>query len=96
MLEPTIPSPDACTRSCQVCGCAYDASDFDDPGGNLAWTPPIGPCCFHGPSFGINQADHVAPPFQSILPWAQHTATQKAEARWNLKTLRTQARIVAP
>jgi len=87
---------DAYTRTCQACANAYQSDDYEDPTQAGPWSQDIGPCCFHGPSFAITQAVHTAKPFQSIPPWAPHTATQKAEARWNLKMLRTQDHIIAP
>jgi hypothetical protein len=85
--------PDAHTRTCIACGHAYQADDYDDPSsGGPLWEQATGPCCFHGPARAPKQVSQVAPAFRSIPPWVPHTATQKTEARWNLKALRDRYR----
>ena len=83
--------PDAYTRTCQACGRAYDASDFDDPSRNQVWMQATCPCCFHGPHWMPQMKGRAEPPVFSSLPppWAPHTAAQKAQAHWNLKPMRT-------
>lgn len=93
MTNHPITSPDAYTQTCATCGLAYQADDYDDPSGAPVWEQGPGPCCFHGPTLAPKQESYVAQAFQSIPPWAPHTATQKAEARWNLMALRDRYRV---